>query len=947
MTGTHPHEFRVARPDRDQRNMALPSRAGATPRPPIAPDAARRWRVRLRTRWGRWLLAAGWLLMPCPARADFHESFESGETAWRVADADCGYRIGAHQRTSQTAYSGRGCEALQVVAGPGTFLHYVYEIPRARVIAEWSPTVWVKADRPGLQFMARVVLPRSADPRTGAPLMALLRGDLYERVGSWQQLAIRQADQLLNRQVRVLRSQFGADIDAREAFVDLVVLNVYGGAGVTNLWIDDLEIVGQVPQVSYGTPAADAAPAGAAGPGPVGGLGGQRAAIRLQGSVLLGAGRPLFPRVVESNGEPLEWLQSLGFNTVRLSAPATPIQLREAARLGLWLVAPPPPDAVITADHDPILAWDLGSRLTEDRLELTRQWSGQLRRADLQAERPLICSAEQRLWAYSRLTNLLLVPALPLGGGMSPAEYGAWFRQRAGLARPGTPLWAAIPTEPDAAVMEQWSALALEPPLSLVAEADQVTLLTYQALASGARGLLYTSRSPLDRSDADTQLRARTLRRLNLELQLLEPWVAGGASVTEIDAGAADLRMVALQTERASLLIVIAQAPGQQFTVGPVPERTLSLIVPSVVNAPQVYRVTAAGLRTLTHRRVAGGVRLTLEEPGLVSLVALTQDPLVLGHLTRVVSSTQGEVVRLQYELASAGLQLVEQVHARVVGELPETPVVTQWLSQARAHLRHCELLLAASDWSAAATYAERTANGLRQVRRHDSDQAARSFPTPVSSPYCVSFATLPSHWEMAVRLQSAPQWESPPLPAGDCDNLDHLRATGWRNESTREGTLQTLVEVSPENPHGGRAALRLQAWSPDGPDRPPLLESPPIQIRSAPVRVRRGQLVQIRGWVRMPNRGPTSGDGLLVYDSLAGPALGERIPVTEGWREFVLYRAAPGGTDVCLIVALTGCGEAWLDDVSITLHEPIGQRDPQDQFDQARHLPPVGETLR
>ena len=108
----------------------------------------------------------------------------------------------------------------------------------------WSNAV--SPDRTGLQLLARVVLPRSRDPQTGGPMTVLLRGDVYDRSGLWQQLTIREADQLLERQVRVLRSQFGPDVDAREAYADLLVVNAYGGTGVTNLWIDDLELRGQI-----------------------------------------------------------------------------------------------------------------------------------------------------------------------------------------------------------------------------------------------------------------------------------------------------------------------------------------------------------------------------------------------------------------------------------------------------------------------------------------------------------------------------------------------------------------------------------------------------------------------------------------------------------------------------------------------------------------------------
>ena len=43
-----------------------------------------------------------------------------------------------------------------------------------------------------------------------------------------------------------MRSQLGTDIDGREAYIQRVLLNVYGGPGVTNVWIDDLEIAGYV-----------------------------------------------------------------------------------------------------------------------------------------------------------------------------------------------------------------------------------------------------------------------------------------------------------------------------------------------------------------------------------------------------------------------------------------------------------------------------------------------------------------------------------------------------------------------------------------------------------------------------------------------------------------------------------------------------------------------------
>ena len=93
--------------------------------------------------------------------------------------------------------------------------------------------------------------------------------------------------------------------------------------------------------------------------------------------------------------------------------------------------------------------------------------------------------------------------------------------------------------------------------------------------------------------------------------------------------------------------------------------------------------------------------------------------------------------------------------------------------------------------------------------------------------------------------------------------------------------------------------------------------------ISSSPVPVREGQLVRIRGWASVPRRLAASDEGLLVFDSLGGPELGDRIRLTQGWREFTLYRAAGRSGDLSVTFALTGLGEASLDDLQISLLDP------------------------
>lgn len=868
-----------------------------------------------------------------PLRADYRNAFESAEVSWRLADADCPVRLAAHQRDQRLAHSGHASEHVAVTAGRGTYVYLVHDIDRSRVIAEWRPSLWVHSDRPGMQLMARVVLPRARDPRSGAALTTLLRGDIYDRPGAWQQLWIHRPDQLLERQVRVLRSEFGPDIDDREAYVDLIVLNAYGGVGTSSLWLDDLEIAGQVPAQTTLAAARSESPSSAEPPAsqPAG-----RSEVRLKGSVLVADGAPLFPRVIDANGESLEWLRSLGFNVIRFRSEPTSLQLHEAQRLNLWLVAPPPANGLVSADHDRVLAWDLGSDLSGEHLESVQHRIAAVRKADPHAERPLIAEASQRVWSYSRLASFLVMRASPLGTSQSLPRYAQWLEERATLARPGTPFWAAVQTEWPAALLEQWSALGLGSPMTLAVEPEQVRQLAYQAIASGARGLIFSSRTPLDGADADSQSRARTLRQLNLELQTIEPWAAAGTRQAPLETGRSDLRASILQTERAQLLMVLSQDPHQQFTRGPSAPGPFSVIIPSPVNSPQVYRLAPGGLQLITHRRVAGGIRLVLEELQQVNLIAISQDPLVLNHLARSLGSTKSALAGLARETAARELELVETIHRVASGPAPPS-AADAWLGQARANLRHCELLLGASDPGGACQFADKALESLGQLRRIHWDSAAGTFASPLASPYCVCLSALPLHYEMARRLQANPQWSGNLLAGGDFENLAHLRASGWQNYATPTRDLSTVVELSNQSPQAGSSALRIAASS--ATEAPVAFESPPVTIVSAPVPVRRGQLLRVSGWIRIPEPIRSSVDGLKIHDSLGGDPLALRIYETSDWQQFAYYRGIPQDGSVEVTFEMTGVGEAWIDGVEMSVHESISPNDPA--------LAPSGQVTR
>jgi hypothetical protein len=873
---------------------------------------------------------------PAPA---WHEGFEGPEPSWRDAGGDARYRVVEHRRLQGDAHTGSGCEWLQVEADGGTNVYFAHEVGRPRVIDDLVPSVWIKSDRPGVQLAARIVLPRTIDPGTGRPVTTIISGSSYTDAGRWQQLRIEHVPHLLTRQVHLLRMQLGPQVDDREAFVDVLLLNVYGGPGTTSVRIDDLELVGYVasqpgqssaaPDGTSSAPLTSNAAVGRlvpvrlppvddAGPAP-------RHVVKLVGSVLLVDGRPMFPRIIQHRGEPLDVLKKTGFNAVWLQRLPAPEVLEEADRLGLWLICPPPRPAgdrpvadgqsslaEFGPQFDCVLAWDLGGDLTEAELASTQQWAEQVRAADRRGNRPLVCRPRTDLRGYSRPANLLLIDRRPLGTSLELADYATWVRRQPLLASLGTPVWTTVQTQPSEAMREQLLTLepGAAPPLSVSPE--QIRLLAYTAVAAGSRGLLFASDSPLDASDPDTRQRAMTLELLNLELDLLEPWAAAGSFVAPAEASVHEVSGAVLRTEHSRLLLPLWSGPGSQFVPSQSAANALSLVAPGVPEASDAYELTPHGVQTLRHLRVAGGVRITLPEFGLTAQVLLAHDPLIVDAVNRRAAQIGRRAAELQRNLAVHKLNTVQAIAGQLASRTPIRGSA-RLFDKSREFLQLCDGQLASGDAAGAALNAQRATRPLRMIERAYWDAAVKELASPVTSPAAVSFDTLPCHWRLIDRLRARPLGPNR-LEGGDFEDVGTMYRAGWRYILHAAPAVQAAVEAA----HSGRRGLRL-AIAPLDPKNPPaVIESPPILFVSPAVQVEAGQIVYIHGWVQVPAPITGSTDGLLVVDSLSGECLADRIGPTKGWRQFALYRVAPRSGPMCVTFALSGMGEAWLDDVEI-----------------------------
>jgi hypothetical protein len=884
----------------------------------------------------------------------WHEGFETPERSWRVVDG-VHYRVVRHERTQGDAHAGRGCEWLRIETERDSRVVLLHDVGRPPVIEELVPSVWIRSDRPGLRLAARIALPRTIDPRTGRAAVAIVvAADGYGAVGRWQQLQLTNIPRLLAEQVRVLRREIPTDIDPREAYLDAVVLQVDGRPGAVNVWIDDLEVAGYV-AILRGPAAGGAAAAPPVRETPLGpvvrlppvqaapeGQAAPRRVAKLVGSVLQVDDRPMFPRVIQHCGEPLSLLKRLGFNTVWLPRLPAPEVLEEADRLGLWLICPPPrpvPTAAPSArtrspegpsplppildigpQFDCVLAWDLGDDLTAADLEATQQWADQVRAADHRIGRPLICRPRVDLLRYGRVANsvLLLVDRRPLGTSMELSAYAAWVRRQP-LAALGTPVWTTVQTQPNQSLREQLASIepGYAPPLAV--SPAQIRLLAYAAVASGSRGLVFASDSPLDATDPDTRQRALTLELLNLELQVLEPWAAAGQCVADAEASVADVRGAVLRIDRARLLLPLWLGPGAQCVPAQSAANALSVKAPGVPEAYNAFELGPHGAVPLRHAYMPGGMCVTLPEFGLTSQVLLTGEPTLSNKVHRGAAQFGRRMAEIERDLAWHRLNVVQTL----AGQLAARSRVTQsagWLDVARKSLQQCDSQLASGNAAGAWLDAQRAGRSLRLVERAYWDAAVLGLPAgPITSPAALSFETLPSHWRLVDRLKAQRGRFSPNrIAGGDCEDVGTMLTAGWRHILNPMPAVQTAVDLAPQAARSGRWGVRLAVAAVDEKKPPATIEAPPLLFTSPAVQVEAGQIVCIHGWVKVPKDISGGADGLRIVDSLSGEALADRIGKTDGWRQFALYRAAPRPGPICVTFALCGLGEAFLDDVAI-----------------------------
>lgn len=939
-----------------------------------------------RSAFAVWLIAGG--LCDLGSAKDFVEPFDAGLSTWRVVGSHGASRPDG-LRLDQKRFDVRdlSVEYLAVsVSRDGVPLQVEHALPASRVLDELELTIRIRSNQAGAILGLRVVFPKQIDPSTGQPLVEVIDGDTYTRPFEWQELRCGTESKLVERRLQLVRARLGTNVNSQEMYVDRAVLRFRAGRGPTEFAVDELRLGPLVPVAQDIRLVQQQRLEN-----------GEEPAVEYRLDRLYVGGRPFFLRAVPYHGESLDDLAVMGVNTAwipnyqdtellqqlrdrKLWAMATPPRAESAAGTSAAPHPPsgssnePPPEVIdlenvslvpFGADTAPILFWNLGTRIPADAKPTLVNWVEQVRNADHKFNRPILADVAGLERVYSGHLSMLGVSRNVLHSGFGFRQYRQWLVEKQNLAQPGSPLWTWVPTEPPLTTIESRTAAGRTP---IVVEPEQLRLLTYSALASGYRGIGFWSQTRFDDDQPGNLERRLALAELNLELELLEPFLAtgsvvqhipfsaksripGGANQLAIEFGsslltqknrlerlnattdrnrdlarrAGELEATLIRSEFGWVLLPVWYEENAQFVPGQMAAEDATIVVAGVPDTVRAWEISAVGVTALRGERVTRGYKIVLPKFDTTSIVILLPgaDNQRIEELRRKIESLRSRSSRLRLELAQAKFSRVREVDRKLTAlgfGLPDGPAI---IARAKRLLEDAQTNLDRASCSPSWQASSECMQMLRVLQRAYWNDTIRKLKSPIYSPHAVCFQTLPDHWELVSRLGLGSLKSNVNLlPSGDFENIDAMLADGWLHEQRPSGGIRMAGELYPRS-HGGTHCLRLVAVPETNHDVPSVVSERPVTVTSPPIQVRAGQIIHISGFARMAAPSVGSLDGAMLYDSLLGPSGALRWQTNTDWQPFELLREAASDGEFTITLTLTGLGEILFDDLKVIACNP------------------------
>ncbi|MHC4879700.1 MAG: hypothetical protein ACYTGL_24875 [Planctomycetota bacterium] len=626
---------------------------------------------------------------------------------------------------------------------------------------------------------------------------------------------------------------------------------------------------------------------------------------------------------------------------------------------------------------DGILFWYLGTRIpgspaARERLETQIRL---VRGADRNFGRPVIADIGGYERPYSRLLDGVGLSRHPLQTEFSLHSYRRFLTQKYRQMRPGTFVTTWIQTESAPDLSDGLHAAPLIEP-------ELIRLQAFAAIAAGYQGIGFWKRTSLEGEFAGARERELAIAITNEEIALLEPWLAtrtitdfqrvpvstrsGATSAARSRkrrlalpglfhrdrpaspaAIAASFNYVRDQVEltmihgpNGLLLLPVWYQRDSQFVPGQMASRSVSLTIPGVPDTATVWRVSTTDVRTVERTPGVGGVQVQLDDFDQIAALVVSTDPNWGRILRDRITSRKLKNASLWVELAERKLKRVQATN----DELQELGVVdsqapalmataTQLIDAARKALTHLQeaersrdgRVVAASfsqaggDAHAVRTWCEMALQSLRQLQRSQWETAVGESSSPLSSPYTISYNTLPDHWRFLRRLGGSSAGTSDNLLSGgdfEYSDTGRMIEAGWKHWQDEIDGVRAAAELVPSR-SGDGLALRLLAVP--EPNTVPELEvaGAPIAVRTPQIDVPADSIVHVSGRIRLPVRPDATLDGVTLTESLTGARL-SWTNATNGWQSFELIREVDAPAIVTLTLTLHGYGDVFFDDLRV-----------------------------
>ena len=824
-------------------------------------------------------------------------------------------------------------------------------LPALLPVEEFTVQTRVNSTHAGIRLGVRLVLPNQIDPESDRPLTTWLFGSRSTRTSVWQSLKVGTPSEIEAQLVRVRSELTPTRIDATGLYIDACAMlaEFNSGKGVI-----DAEPVsfGPIVHRSLSDESDDGMPMQTAAPTRIRRLRVERNQIFLQGE-------RRFLQMMPDHGESLQEIRRTGVNTLWTRDHDSHERLGDLSEAGIMIAATPPHPTFDPADFrqplNGLLPLErqmemvdliyLGTRVTPQQLPHLLAWARQVRSSDRIFRRPIMADIIGSEGVASRQIDMVGIGLPTIHRLLTLGAFRNQILHKIRRASQMTLPWTWIQTESPTAMTQWRETIGLSP---LVVEPEQITMQVIAALSAGVRAIAFWKTKPFGGGQLQESETGLAVALSSLQIGLLEPWLVTGqaqsyiavddgrgrlrnahenkltrlqavvgSSPVSLDPGVSDIPRtpdaVVITCGEGSLIIAALWDDFSQFVPGHLYAREARLIATA--------RETSSAAQITTTRVIGqprtvqpGGLAVTLNDLDQFGVILVSSNPGAFGEMRRRVQRLAPQAAELRCRIARLKHQRILDTCAEIDRLAPQAPPsASEWLGNASKMLNYAETALQNDRFAKAERQAQGCLRALRAAQNLYWTAAIQQQPTPTASPFTIAFSSLPEHWQMMKIIEST-QPSGNLLRSVEFRRRQEMEQVGWSFPVLADNVFSTRSQVRSDSQNSSRI-LQLVAWKPEN-VQAPLSTQPSTLVNIPPVHVEAGDIIEIRGRVRLSARviRPVEEYPLMIFDSELGPEFAVRPALESNWRSFHMYRQAGVSGSIQISFGLQGSAEVHLD---------------------------------